>query len=93
MYVGDLRADYLLHMAIFLPWMILIWLYLNKRNVTGSVRFKKALLWLTAGVVLAVFAEGIQFYLPHRSFNIMDVLANVTGVVLGSAVFVVKGNR
>ena len=73
--------------------MVLVWLNLNKQKVSGRARLQKALLWFTAGVILAVFAEGIQFYLPHRSFNIMDVLANVTGVVLGSAVFVVKGNR
>ncbi len=92
-YIGELRADYFLHTAIFLPYMVLVWLHLNKRNVTGSIRFKKALLWFTAGVVLAVCAEGLQYYLPHRSFNILDVFANVTGVVLGAAVFVVKGKR
>jgi len=93
LYIGELRADYLLHTAIFLPYMVLVWLNLNKQKVSGRVRLQKALLWFTAGVILAVCAEGLQYYLPHRSFNIMDVFANVAGVVLGAAVFVVKGNR
>jgi hypothetical protein len=39
------RGDYLLHTAIFLPWMIFIWLYLNTNNIHGSTRRKYAIVW------------------------------------------------
>ncbi len=89
-YIGNLRADYLLHTAIFIPWMILVRLHLNRQNSTGAIRVKKASLWFIAGLLLAVFSESIQLYLPHRSFNVMDVISNATGIVVGGLVFVVR---
>jgi len=64
--------------------MILVMLYVNKKNLTGSARSKTILLLFIAGVLFAVISEGIQLYLPYRSFNIMDVIFNVSGVVLGA---------
>ena len=84
------RADYLLHTAVFLPWMILIWLYLNEKNIVGSTRLKYAILWLCTGVFLAVFAEGIQYWIPYRGFNVMDIVYNVLGVFLGCVIFLYK---
>jgi len=88
LYIEDVSADNLKHMMIFIPWMILVWLYLNKQRLTGNVRFKKAILWLSTGLLLAVISEGIQLYLPHRSFSVMDILSNLSGVVLGAVVFI-----
>ena len=88
--IASFRTDYLLHTAVFLPWMFLVWLYLNEKNVFGRLRFSHAIRWLCAGLLLAVFAEGIQYFLPYRAFNIMDVYFNLFGVVLGSVVFLWK---
>ena len=89
LYIEDVSADNLKHMMIFIPWMVLVWLYLNKQRLTGNVRFKKAILWLSAGLLLALTSEGVQLFLPHRSFNVMDILSNVSGVVLGALIFIV----
>ena len=88
--VASFRTDYLLHTAVFFPWMILVWLYLNEKNVFDRVRFKYAIRWFCAGLFVAVFAEGVQYYLPYRAFNIMDVYFNLLGVMLGSVVFLWK---
>lgn len=82
-----IRADYLLHLVLFIPLMVLVWLYLNKENITGVTRFNHGLLWLAAGIFFAVFVEGIHLLLPHRSFNPVDLILNVTGVLLGALVF------
>lgn len=81
------RADYLLHTAVLLPWMILVWLHINKEEVTGSL-LKQIILWFIAGLLLATFSEGIQYWLPYRSFNVMDVIFNVSGVALGALIFI-----
>ena len=85
--IFSLRSDHLVHALVFLPWMILVWLYLNKEKVTGIKRFKMALVGLLAGLLLAGIAEGVQYWIPYRTFNPVDVIANMTGVLLGSVVF------
>lgn len=42
------------------------------------------LIWMVMGIGLAVAAEGLQHWLPLRSFNPMDVIFNVLGVMLGA---------
>jgi len=92
--IGSVRADYLLHTVVFLPWMILVWLYLNAKNISGRQRFNHAIRWFYAGLFLAVFSEGIQYWLPYRAFNPLDLIFNVSGVVVGTVIFVwSKGAR
>ena len=83
-FILSIRLDYLVHFAIFVPWMILVWLSTGARftcNLTNAMG------WLLAGILLAVVTEGIQLVLPYRAFNINDMAANVMGVMAGSVVF------
>ena len=82
-----IRADYLLHLLLFIPLMVLVWLYMNKENITGVTRFNHALLWLLAGIIFAALLEVIHLFLPHRSFNPVDLILNVSGVILGALIF------
>ncbi len=41
-------------------------------------------LLLLLGIIFAASAEGIQYWLPYRGFNPMDVLFNVMGVLIGA---------
>lgn len=72
-YVFALRADYISHILIYLPW---IWLRPINKNLPSIW------LWFAGGIAFAGFSEGIQYLLPYRSFNINDLLANVTGIIL-----------
>jgi len=85
-----IRANYLVHMVIFLPWMLLVWLYLNAKNMYDKKRTKRAVQLFFVGVFLAAFAEVLQYWFPYRSFNPMDLLFNVSGVVLGALIFLIK---
>ena len=54
--------------------------------------FEKKRLWLyLVGIVLlGGFLEVVQFYLPYRTFNVYDVVANEVGMVLGMGVKMAK---
>ena len=86
-YILFVRADYLLHLLLFIPLMVLVWLHLNREQVTGTARFNHALLWLVAGTIFAAFLEGLHLLLPYRSFNPVDLGLNVAGVVVGASIF------
>ena len=50
-------------------------------------------LWFLWGIFFAVVSEGIQYFIPYRSFNLSDMLANGIGVVMGFVVFVLLGKE
>ena len=88
--LGPLRADYLLHTAIFIPWMFLFCIKPGSGWMPGirTVKPLPFLGWMALGILLAIGAEGIQYWVDYRAFNPMDGLFNALGVVIG-AVFVV----
>ncbi|NLJ82029.1 MAG: VanZ family protein [Bacteroidales bacterium] len=65
----EFRADYLVHLLIFLPWSLFQFLFFRKRKIV----------WFFIGLVFAVSIEFVQYYLPYRSFNPYDLLFNVMG--------------
>lgn len=73
---ADIRLDYLLHGILLVPWMSLRLLYphLNKEKIT---------VWVVAGLLLAWVAEGVQYFLPYRTYNVIDLMANTLGVFVG----------
>ena len=84
-FIVSIRLDYLLHFAIFIPWVFLLQkvTQLNLRSFPA-----KTLGWLVVGVLFALSTEAIQYPLPYRAFNINDLLANGLGVVLGFVFFI-----
>jgi VanZ family protein len=86
-YILNIRLDYLVHFVIFIPWMMLIWLFKGLRFDRTPLRVFG---WILAGIALGVATEYIQYFLPYRSFNINDLLANVMGVIFGGVFFFFK---
>jgi glycopeptide antibiotics resistance protein len=86
-YILSIRLDYLVHFAIFVPWMMLIWLFKGLRFNRTPIRIFG---WILAGIALGMATEFIQYFLPYRAFNINDLLANVMGVILGGVFFFFK---
>lgn len=66
------RADYLFHALLFIPWAFF------NRSLEKRLWF-----WLLLGLVFASVSEFLQFFLPYRSYNINDLLANTIGLILG----------
>ena len=90
-YVLEIRLDYLTHTLLFAPWVLvggLGWKIYLMRPIGKGLSFLLA-------VAFAIFCEYLQLLLPHRTFNINDLIANSIGVVLGcillwSCVFYLK---
>lgn len=89
-FILSFRLDYLSHFAIFIPLMWLIW---NAYNVSFCRNAFKALIWVLVGLSIAGLSEGLQYFIPYRSYNINDLVANVVGVLLGSLFFIIPSNR
>ena len=75
-FIIEIRLDHLLHGVLFVPWFFI------------SVRIRRLPVWVSiiVGIGLVVGAEGVQYYLPYRAFNINDMISNVIGMMLGLGV-------
>ena len=83
-YLVTIRLDYLLHFAVFIPWVVLLRMY---SETSFRKNLGKTVLLLLAGIGFAAANEAIQYFLPYRAFNMNDLVANSVGVVLGAAAF------
>jgi glycopeptide antibiotics resistance protein len=83
---GPFRMDYLLHTALFLPWMSLFFFreIAAHENGRSEIRIRKWILWIILGTVLSLGVEISQYWVPKRSFNPMDALFNALGVAVGA---------
>ncbi len=78
---GSYRATHFLHAAVFFPWGLLGAGFVYGR---ASGRFVRGAVWIALGLLIAVGAEGIQYWLPHRGFSLTDIKFNLAGVALGA---------
>ena len=75
------RSDYLLHVLLFMPWMMLAkWRW---EEIKGNIIFWFA---LVGGIMFAVISEAIQIIVPGRTFNSIDMAANCLGIVVGALI-------
>ena len=88
-FIVNIRLDYLLHILIFLPFLPLA-MYPKpiKSQRKGTI---KLLSLIMSGILFAVFTETIQLYLPYRTFNINDLIANILGIIMGLIIMVLMG--
>ncbi len=90
---GPFRLDYLLHTALFIPWMFLFYIKPGSgwKPEIRPVKVLPFLGWMFLGLLLAAGSEGMQYWIYYRGFNPWDAVFNALGVVAG-AVFVVQGS-
>ncbi|GAB3279125.1 hypothetical protein GCM10027347_53690 [Larkinella harenae] len=78
-YVLQIRLDYLAHFLLFVPWVVLL-AYGYRIPHRGSI-------WIGLSYVpaltFALSCELLQRFLPYRTFNVNDLVANFLGVTLG----------
>lgn len=83
---SEFRLDYLIH---FCEYGLLAFLtYLSFAGSEFHLKTRKMLLLTLSLLLFAVLDEYHQKLIPGRSFNIKDILSNVTGV-LAAALFTV----
>jgi VanZ family protein len=61
---------------LFVPWALF-----------GIMMLKTGWKWMILGVFIASVSEGIQYFLPYRTFTPNDVSSNIMGVFFGFIVF------
>lgn len=67
-----IRFDYFFHFLAFFPWAF--WGYFLKF---------KLVIWLCIGMFFSFFIEGLHFFIPYRTYNVMDFLFNLSGIFFG----------
>lgn len=70
-YILNLRSDFILHALLFVPWMFL------KPNENIKIKME---LWAIAGFLFSITIESIQYFIPYRTFNLNDLIANCIGI-------------
>ncbi len=79
---STIRFDYVVHSIMLIPWMLLLLFY-------KDFGVKKVIAWIISGFLLAIITELIQCFLPYRTFNLIDLIANIIGVYLGFVLWLV----
>jgi VanZ family protein len=78
-YIINIRLDYISHFVLFIPWVTIGYVAFGKESAFLNFDAYE----LSGLLAFAACSEYIQYYLPYRTFNINDLLANVFGVLLG----------
>lgn len=82
--VFKFRLDYLIHFCSFL---IFIPLYFIEVRRGGPIFSKKPVLkYIFIVGSSAILFESIQYFLPYRTFNPMDLISNLTGAIIGTII-------
>ncbi|MEI6489170.1 MAG: VanZ family protein [Bacteroidota bacterium] len=77
-YYFQIRLDHIYHILFFSPWMSIGYCLFTKR----FNHFSSTLTWFIFGLLLASCTEGIQFFLSYRTFTLLDLLSNFSGVII-----------
>ncbi len=79
--VFQIRLDHLLHITAY----FLISMYYLFGQQKGLMLFHTNPLrkFIVATLVLATVTEFVQLWVPERAFNILDWVANVSGIAVG----------
>ncbi len=86
-YVLEFRVDYLFHIILFLPWVFVCHLSFGRLTTKGK------LFVLFAGVLIAAVSELIQLMIIYRTFNVNDLLFNISGILIGAFFWLIISKR
>jgi len=82
--VFKFRLDYLIHFISFLIFIPLCFIYIKRGGPIFSKKPVLKYLLIIGGA--AVIFEFIQYFLPYRTFNPMDLISNLTGAIIGTII-------
>jgi len=83
--IFELRFDYILHFMAYLGLYIL--LVISKKTSKKSVSKLSSLKLVFLAVLLALATETAQLFIPYRTFNPVDLAANLLGILAGVVVY------
>ena len=78
------QLDKLVHIGLFFFLVIIFSFPFSKSLITKQTRLKWFLSFAVTGILYGVAVEFIQkYYIPHRSFDINDMIADAIGCIAG----------
>ncbi len=83
---GEQPSDKLLHLLVYAPLTVLF--LTAEVGVRRSASHRRAAAVIGAVVLYGAALEGLQAFLPHRTAEALDLLANGVGVALGTLLWV-----
>ncbi len=78
--------DKMVHFSLFGGLLFLWNRATNSQNESLSIK-RFITNHLVLGVIFAILAEEMQQLVPNRSFDLMDIVANLTGSLIGTLCF------
>jgi VanZ family protein len=87
----EIRLDHLLHLSVY--FLICMYYWAGQRQKIELFGKKPLLKFILVILFLATFTEFVQLWVPERAFNIMDWVANVSGIGLGIVIIVAAGRK
>lgn len=88
---NNIHFDKLAHIGLF-SILVFLWILPPQARISDKQKIKNVPLWIAVAFVFyGVFIEFIQLnFVPNRSFDLFDILANTVGCAFGG--FVAKSN-
>jgi VanZ family protein len=86
-----IRLDHLLHLLVY--FLICMYFFAGQRNGLILFRHHARTKFLLFIIFLATVTEVVQLGVPYRSFNPMDWVANLSGVIIGLLVMYLLRRR
>lgn len=75
------RWDYVEHFGVFVVFTILFGMWARKHD--NNRRRKELIIFLAAGGIYAAATELIQLFIESRSYNPVDLVFNLIGLIIG----------
>ncbi|WP_114749191.1 VanZ family protein [Pleomorphovibrio marinus] len=80
--------DKVIHFSMFFG-LVFLWNRVWNAQPIKSAFWKIILInYLVFGIILAIFTEYMQMYVPDRSFDRWDIFANALGGTIGTVIYV-----
>lgn len=76
-----MRMDYLLHFLAYFTFGSLYVLWRGNRNF--EIKSTELAILSAAAISFSILMEYLQLLIPGRSFNVVDMLYNMIGVICG----------
>lgn len=81
-YILGIPLDKIAHFLMFAPFPFLAHLAFGRSGGNAHYRVRFALLTFLAGEVFALATETVQYFLPTRTMELADFLADTIGIAL-----------
>lgn len=79
--------DKLVHFSLFFT-LVFLWHRTGRKSLTEKLNKKKFITnYLVFGIGIAILVEYLQRYIPGRSFDLLDMVANLLGGAVGTVCF------